>query len=80
VHVLLALKPTQSIATVVRQLKGGTSITLFSQFPELRVWLRGNLMWDERYAVETVSGPRVERLRTRLRALHGTHEELAATG
>ncbi len=80
VHVLLALKPTQSIATVVRQLKGGTSISLLGQFPELRVWLRGNLMWDERYAVETVSGPRVDRLRTRLRALHGAPEELAAAG
>lgn len=80
VHVLLALKPTQSIATVVRQLKGGTSLSLLNRFPELRVWLRGNLMWDERYAVETVSGPRVERLRTRLRALHGAPEELRAAG
>jgi hypothetical protein len=42
------------------------------------VWLRGNLVWDERYAVETVSALRLERVRDRLRALHGPDEELAA--
>ena len=80
VHVLFALRPTHSVASVVRQLKGGTGLMLLDRFPELRVWLRGNLMWDERYAVETVSGPRVERVRARLRALHGAPEVLAAAG
>jgi putative transposase len=78
VHVLLALRPAQSVASAVRELKGRSGVTLLSQFPELRVWLRGNLAWDERYAVETVSALRIERVRERLHALHGLPDELAA--
>ena len=70
VHVLFGLKPAQSVASAVRELKGRTSMTLLERFPELRVWLRGNLVWDERYAVETVSPLRVERIRERLSNTH----------
>lgn len=73
VHVLMALKPSQSVASVIRELKGRTAMELLQAFPELRVWLRSNLLWDERYSVETVSAPRVDRVRRRLRALHGEH-------
>ncbi len=62
VHVVLALRPSQSVASAVRELKGRTGMDLMSSFPELRVWLRGNLVWDERYSVETVS-PRAARAR-----------------
>jgi len=77
VHALIGLRPSQSVATAVREIKGPTALALLSQFPELRVWLRGNLVWDERYSVETVSGMRLERVRDRLRALHGNDEPLA---
>lgn len=77
VHVLVALRATQSIASVVRELKGRLATTLLVQHPELRVWLRGNLVWDESYAVQTVSAARLERARTRMRALHGAEESLA---
>ena len=70
VHVLFGLKPAQSVASAVRELKGRTTMTLLQRFPELRVWLRGNLVWDERYAVETVSPLRVERIRERLANTH----------
>ena len=80
VHVLVALKPSHSVASIIRELKGRTAMELLETFPELRVWLRSNLLWDERYSVETVSAPRVERVRNRLRALHGGHEELAKAG
>lgn len=70
VHVLIGLKPAQSISGVVRELKGGSSVALLSQHPELRVWLRGNLLWDERYAAETVSPSRIEKVRARMRSLH----------
>jgi len=66
VHVLFGLKPAQSVASAVRELKGRTTMTLLQRFPELRVWLRGNLVWDERYSVETVSPLRVDKLRDRL--------------
>lgn len=80
VHVLFGLKPTQSVASAVREIKGRTGMALLSQFPELRVWLRGNLTWDERYTVETVSAGRIEKVRERLHSLHGNDEELAAAG
>ena len=70
VHVLFGLKPAQSVASAVRELKGRTSVTLLERFPELRVWLRGNLVWDERYSVETVSPLRVDRVRVRLAHMH----------
>ena len=78
VHVLIGLRPTQSVSGVVRELKGRSAVALLAQFPELRVWLRGNLLWDERYAVETVSAIRIERVRNRMRSLHGPGEDLAA--
>jgi putative transposase len=70
VHVLFGLKPAQSVASAVRELKGRTTMALLEKFPELRVWLRGNLVWDERYAVETVSPLRVERVSDRLKNTH----------
>ncbi|MEO5617334.1 MAG: IS200/IS605 family transposase [Candidatus Eisenbacteria bacterium] len=78
-HVLFGLRPSHSVASAVREMKGRTGIDLLSRFPELRVWLRGNLVWDERYAVETVSPARLDAVRARLRTLHSSPpEELAA--
>lgn len=74
VHILIGLRPSQSVSTAVREIKGRTAVALLSQFPELRVWLRGNLTWDERYSVETVSASRLGRVRERLKALHGIEE------
>jgi REP element-mobilizing transposase RayT len=80
VHLLLSLHATRSVASVVRELKGSTAMSLLGAFPELRVWLRSNLLWDERYSVEMVGPPRVEAVRARLRALHHGYEDLAAAG
>ena len=77
VHALIGLRPAQSVASAVRELKGKTGMALMSRFPELRVWLGGNLMWDERYAVETVSPARLDKVQGRLRALHSLHDGLA---
>ncbi|MFI5370658.1 MAG: IS200/IS605 family transposase [Candidatus Eisenbacteria bacterium] len=70
VHLLLALRPTQSIATVIREIKGRSGMELLQRHPEIRVWIGGNLVWDERYAVETLSAARVDRVRARLHAVH----------
>jgi REP element-mobilizing transposase RayT len=77
VHVLFGLRPAQSVASAVRELKGSTGMALMSRFPELRVWLGGNIMWDERYAVETVSPARLPKVRSRLRTLHAPPDRLA---
>jgi putative transposase len=78
VHLLLALRPSQSVAAAVRHLKGKTGLALLEAHPELRVWLRGNLIWDEPYSVETVSAARVGKVSERLRSLHSADEDLAA--
>jgi putative transposase len=77
VHVLLGLKPAQSVSSVIRELKGRAGMALLSQYPELRVWLGGNLIWDERYAVETVSAARIEHVGERLRNFHSHGTDLA---
>jgi putative transposase len=74
VHVLFGLKPSHSVASAVRDLKGRTAVALMNQFPELRVWLGGNLLWDDRYAVETVSHARLEALQQKLRTFHTTQD------
>jgi putative transposase len=76
-HLVLALRPAQSVASAVRELKGRAGLDLMSRFPELRVWLGGNLVWDEGYSVETVSPARLDRVRRRLRALHASDDDLA---
>ncbi len=80
VHVLLRVRATDSAAQVVRELKGSTGMALLERFPELRVWLGGNLMWDERYSIEMVAPLRLDAVRRRLRVLHGHGDELAAAG
>jgi len=77
VHVLLGLRPSNSISSVVREIKGHSGMAILAQFPELRVWLHGNLVWDERYAVETVSPARIEKVRERLRNVHALPSEFA---
>jgi len=77
VHVLFGLRPVQSVASAIRELKGKTGMALMSRFPELRVWLGGNLIWDERYSVETVSPVRLEKVRARLRTLHVPPDQMA---
>lgn len=70
VHVLFSLRPAQSAASAVRELKGRSGLDLLTEHPELRVWLKGNLAWDEHYAIETVSHSRLDRVSTALRARH----------
>jgi len=75
VHALLALPPSRSVASAVREIKGRASIEMMQRHPELRVWLSGNLLWDERYAVETISAGRTGRVQSRLRTLHPRRSE-----
>ena len=79
VHLLFGLRPSQSVATVVRELKGRTALQLLKDYPELRVWIGGSLLWDERYSVETVSPAKVAKVRERLRALHGGSEPIGGS-
>ena len=77
VHVLLGLKPSASVATAIREIKSRSGLELMSDFPELRVWLGGNILWDERYSVETVSPARLQRVQEKLHHLHEGREPMA---
>ena len=78
VQVLVGLRPAHSVASAIREMKGRAGVALLRDHPELRVWLRGNLMWDERYAVETVSSTRIEGIREKLRGHPPPEEDLRA--
>ena len=69
VHLLVSVQPTESVGTVVRELKGRSALELLDRRPDLRVSLGGNLMWTETYGVSTVSPMGVERRKARLETL-----------
>jgi REP element-mobilizing transposase RayT len=77
VQVLFGLRPTHSVATAVREIKSRAGLEMLSLYPELRVRLGGNLVWDDRYTVETVSTARVEEARDRVRNDRGPNEPFA---
>lgn len=54
VHVLLQMHPRESIASVVKTLKGGTSRALRIEFPELEEFLWGTSFWADGYFAESV--------------------------
>lgn len=54
IHVLIQIKPSDSIADVVNILKGGTSRVIRKEFPELEEFLWGDSFWADGYFAETV--------------------------
>ena len=54
VHILVQISPRESVAEVVKILKGGTSKVIRSEFPELEEFLWGDSLWADGYFAETV--------------------------
>ena len=54
VHLLLQIRPPESISSVVNLLKGGTSRILRAEFAELEEFLWGESFWADGYFAETV--------------------------
>ena len=54
VHMLVQISPRESVAEVVKILKGGTSKIIRSEFPELEEFLWGDSLWADGYFAETV--------------------------
>ncbi len=54
VHVLIQIKPSDSIAEVVQVLKGGTSRIIRKEFPELEEFLWGDSFWADGYFAESI--------------------------
>ena len=69
VRLVISLRPSQLAASVVRELKGRSALALLRACPDVRVALGGNLAWNDRYALATVSPRQLPRLVEKLAAL-----------
>ncbi len=54
VHILIQIRPTDSVANVVKILKGGSSKILRKEFPDLDVFIWGDSFWATGYFAESV--------------------------
>ncbi len=54
VRLLIQLQPDNSVAEVVRMLKGGTSKIIRKEFPELEEFLWGDSFWAKGYFAESI--------------------------
>jgi putative transposase len=54
VHILMQIKPSDSVAEVAQILKGGTSRVIRKEFPELEEFLWGDSFWADGYFAESV--------------------------
>jgi len=54
IHVMIQIKPSESVCHVVQILKGGSSRVIRSEFPELEEFLWGDSFWADGYFAETV--------------------------
>jgi len=54
VHLLIQLKPRNSVSEAVNILKGGSSRVIRKEFPELEEFLWGDSFWSDGYFAETV--------------------------
>ena len=54
VHVIIQIKPSDSVAKVVQILKGGTSKVIRKEFPELEEFLWGDSFWADGYFAESI--------------------------
>jgi REP element-mobilizing transposase RayT len=66
VRLVVSLRPSQLAASAVRELKGRSALALLRHCPDLRVALGGNLAWNDRYALATVSPRQLPRLAQKL--------------
>ena len=54
VHMLIQIKPRESVSEVVQILKGGSSKVIRSEFPDLEEYLWGDSFWSDGYFAETI--------------------------
>lgn len=54
VHMLVQIRPRESVSRVVQLLKGGSSRIIRAEIPELEEFLWGDSFWADGYFAETV--------------------------
>jgi putative transposase len=63
VHVIVRLKPTQTVSSVLHRFKGGSAHKIFREFPQLRRRLWGGHLWSPSKFVSTVGGVTLEKVK-----------------
>ena len=71
VHMIIQIKPSESIAEVVQILKGGTSRVIRKEFPELEEFLWGDSFWADGYFAESIGVVDEEVVRKYIKAQRG---------
>lgn len=56
VHVLVRVKPTHQVSSLVHRFKGVSARRIFQEFPHLKYRLWGGHLWSPSYFVATVGG------------------------
>ena len=63
VHLLIQIKPRESVAQVVNILKGGSSKLLRKEYPEIKEFLWGDSFWSDGYFAETIGKQNYEQIK-----------------
>jgi len=64
---LIQVEPSVSVAQVVQVLKGGTSIKIRQEFPEMEEFLWGTSFWADGYFAESIGTVQEEMIRKYIR-------------
>ncbi|MBU0976212.1 MAG: IS200/IS605 family transposase [Patescibacteria group bacterium] len=67
VHVMIQIKPTDKVSGEVKILKGGSSIKIQKEYPELEEFVWGGKFWSDGYFAETSGRLSEVRLRSYIR-------------
>ena len=63
VHVLVSLKPGQTLPRVMHDLKGTAARLVFERFPELRLDMGSNSFWQKSYGARLVPPEQLQAVR-----------------
>ncbi|HYA26380.1 MAG TPA: IS200/IS605 family transposase [Thermodesulfovibrionales bacterium] len=71
IHLIMQIKPNDSISGIAQTLKGGTSRALRKEFPELDEFLWGDSFWADGYFAESVGHVDADILKRYIREQQG---------
>jgi len=71
IHMIVQIKPSDSISEVAQIMKGGTSRAIRKEFPELEEFLWGESLWADGYFAESVGHVNEEVVKRYIREQQG---------
>lgn len=76
VHVIVRMKPTQTVSSVLHRFKGGSAYRIFREFPSLRRRLWGGHLWSPSKFSSTVGGTTLDKVKKYVREQRAERLEL----